>query len=766
MNGTAFMNRKRLLVVGILVVLALFLEIVTIAHFPEPLPLLYLLEFSFSSLSAVLFLGIGTLAWLYARDRLVAYLFFGFCTAMMVTFIVETGAVSHEGLFTLLGHLSSALAVMLFDLLLLLFPVNLFSVSSPRVRWRVLLRLYARGIIMYGGYSAVLSLAPQSSLPQWYTWGSNGFYAFGLSGALITLISSHRALDGTQQRQQWDVLVMGCVLAIVPFLLCTVLPSVFSIPWLQINSQISTVPLVLIAVALGYALLRYQFVLYDGTVRRITSWIIGCLGLGGVVYATLLIAYNVRPGIQLVFIPLVLAVVCPPVWWYSARLAGWVFRTDFFTPEQLASIHRSFIERRVEIDEIALFLSIATSTALETLEVCVFLFEKDDRCYRPRPARPMSGPHAKARHSLLEILADAEVLPSSAKPWIANAHPIVAKLTTTERPLLLFEVTQGKQWFPVLKAHHASSQVIFVPLRVGKELLGVLVVGGQKDDKVYAGPAFEELEKIIYNYKPYLRMRLLEEGMRHATESYRATWSREDDVPTPLPVGAMRLDERDVRREHANTIFQGGVQPALHAVQDTLALLSSENVTPERETHLSRRAAIASHTMLLMVENSLETMAIREKHTAHPLSAFALAPIVEHVLEMLEGVFKQEERSVQRTIPASISVLGEPVALRQVLINVLRTAVISSPMGTDITLLCHLVGEEIMLSVIFEWSNTLVELLPETIHQEKHVSETQLLLLVCRRLLDSMQGHFWIAQGDGSKCLVAIVLPQSRGTDV
>src|SRR5579872_3091470 len=51
------------------------------------------LSFGFSSLIALIFLAVGSLVWLFARDRRVALLLFCCSFTMMTTFVVETGSV-------------------------------------------------------------------------------------------------------------------------------------------------------------------------------------------------------------------------------------------------------------------------------------------------------------------------------------------------------------------------------------------------------------------------------------------------------------------------------------------------------------------------------------------------------------------------------------------------------------------------------------------------------------------------------------------------
>src|SRR2546428_8641085 len=48
-------------------------------------------QFCVTILVALIFLAVGALVWLYARDRRVALILFGFCSTMMVTFAALGG---------------------------------------------------------------------------------------------------------------------------------------------------------------------------------------------------------------------------------------------------------------------------------------------------------------------------------------------------------------------------------------------------------------------------------------------------------------------------------------------------------------------------------------------------------------------------------------------------------------------------------------------------------------------------------------------------
>src|SRR5215467_9985328 len=146
--------RRLLAVVLALVVYLLLLSSEALRFIPQQASDFALL-FGFSSLVALLFLAVGALVWLYARDRRVAFLLFGFCFVMMVTFAGETGSVYIDPLFFEIVSASSTLALSLFAVLLLFFPRDYFSAglhsgnSSERPSYFFLLH----------GYLAVLALS-------------------------------------------------------------------------------------------------------------------------------------------------------------------------------------------------------------------------------------------------------------------------------------------------------------------------------------------------------------------------------------------------------------------------------------------------------------------------------------------------------------------------------------------------------------------------------------------------------------------------------
>src|SRR5947207_9434317 len=116
--------RRVLAVFGaVLIYAVLLIADGTHSHF-NPSSFYLWLTFGFSAFVALIFLAVGSLVWLYARDRNVAALLFASCCASMIPFVVETAAISGDPFLAMVAATGSILAFILYSLLLLAFPIN------------------------------------------------------------------------------------------------------------------------------------------------------------------------------------------------------------------------------------------------------------------------------------------------------------------------------------------------------------------------------------------------------------------------------------------------------------------------------------------------------------------------------------------------------------------------------------------------------------------------------------------------------------------
>src|SRR6266700_7685741 len=94
--------RALVVLVAVLIYAVLLIADGTHSHF-VPSSLYLWLTFGFSAFVALIFLSVGSLVWLYARDRNVAALLFASCCASMVLFVVETAASTDDPLFSMIA---------------------------------------------------------------------------------------------------------------------------------------------------------------------------------------------------------------------------------------------------------------------------------------------------------------------------------------------------------------------------------------------------------------------------------------------------------------------------------------------------------------------------------------------------------------------------------------------------------------------------------------------------------------------------------------
>ena len=331
----------RLLVILVAVVLYVLLLVVDgLQIFPQATASSFLdsASFGFSAFIGLMYLAVGTLVWLFARDRLVAFLLFCFSFTMMAVFAVETATLgTNDTQFLAIAGASGSLALLSFSILLLIFPKNYFIspkqsaiASEPvfqagsRFYYSLLLRWYIAVLVFLSIITVMYSILQDSlllQLPSWLNILVNSYYVLALTGILATTIFSYRQASSLRARQQLRLFVTGVILAFAPFLFLTLLPSLLNLPLrFMVNSQISTLTAVLLPLALGYSILRYQILVFDRYIRRVVAWMAGGVGLAIIGYLVVMLGNLIWSGdatARIIFIAIALLILGPCAWWVS-----------------------------------------------------------------------------------------------------------------------------------------------------------------------------------------------------------------------------------------------------------------------------------------------------------------------------------------------------------------------------------------------------------------------------------------------------------------
>jgi signal transduction histidine kinase len=503
------------------------------------------LQFGLSALAALLFLAVGALVWLYARRRGVALLLLCFCTGMMMTFIVQTGAAEGDLTLSVIGGVSGVVALLFFSTLLLVFPQNVLAPLPARSQLRqrsgalpVLLRWLLLPLLApaYLGLVVLLSLLVSCHL-AFYDWGTSPhlgwlnfvdytYYLLTLCGILTSIAHLYRRTATLREQQQHRLFMGAVILAFTPFLLLNVLPWWLRIP-LAVDPRFSTLPLALLPPLLGYSILRYQILVLDRYIRRAVAWIVGVVGLLMLAYGTAILSLML-PLPDLAARTLVsvttMAVLAPLIWWLAQVLTERLFFSEIIHYRRLVEVPHSLESEGADLNKVARLLTVALVNAFETREVCLFVLDEESGYYRLCPALSSGDPLDEARLRLLGRLfpGDPEAA-TNEYGWLTLAAPLIERLALARFPFRLSELASSLEREPVGLARYLQTTVtqetldpLLVPVRAQGRLIGALVLGARGDHQPYAGPDFEAIELILARFSPMLETaRLYAQASRH-----------------------------------------------------------------------------------------------------------------------------------------------------------------------------------------------------------------------------------------------------------
>ena len=488
-------------------------------------------QLGFSALSAFLFIAVGTLVWLYARNRTVAWLLLSFCSSMMVSFIVSPTAKENDPIFSAIGAVSSGYALVAFSLLLLFFPHNFLEEAGYHRVIRVYLAVLLVGLFaspLYAFFEYILALP----LPAWVLLSYYGFYLFAMVGILVTIIASYRMATTTRQKHQLRLFVMGVIIAFSPALLLTVLPSALALPPQYIvDSQISTISLVLLPLSFGYSILRYEIMLFDSTLRNAASSILGFLGLGFVLYLMILILgllgwiFNSTTLIAIILIT------------FSGLLAWQAMRsfTDhfFFTDQNLyrrAIDHPDVLNAdRTNVHTVAHLLGGAVARLFDAPHSCLFVLDEKSRRYYF-----VAETIEKSRGSVgqQEIMRQMKChINNEGMAWLDVYHPLLQHLQSMTHPLPLSMILNtGLKQLDHKDQDHikmlglTKSDPLIAPIFAQGIMIGIIVASA-RSDQPYAGPDWEAMNLLQARLAPILETARLYEQAHRRAEMMNALYS-------------------------------------------------------------------------------------------------------------------------------------------------------------------------------------------------------------------------------------------------
>ena len=491
-----------------------------------------------STFIALIFLLVGSLVWFYARERKIALLLCAFCYISMIPFELETASLadaSGKEWVTLLSHLSSTSVIFLLTILLLNFPKNFFTASHSYLHKQIqrYAHFFIRRYTAYLSFFFCLTLVyflfvyffPDVSLPSWISAYALLFDSFLLlSSITIVIISFQRS--SSRERAQLRFFTGGIILAFLPLLLLTILPEIAGLP--PVNAQITTLPVILLPISLGYSILRYQLLVFDTYIRRTVKSLLGILFLSILVYVAIIVGNWDKTAHIFTYIVLasVIAILAPTFWWMAQLITERILFRESLHYRQLLNEPIKLIDETLSLNQAAQLITVAAIQALETPQVCVFTFSEESGCYHLAPNMEEGQQDTSRRTLMQRLLSSSRLLVSipSLPDAIELQTAVEERLHVARRPLLAYEAVRSPGETPVgLERYFTSTSpderkdILLAPIRAQGKMIGLLVLGERGDQQSFAGPDFEIIELLLARFSPLLETARLQERSRRYT---------------------------------------------------------------------------------------------------------------------------------------------------------------------------------------------------------------------------------------------------------
>ena len=740
-------------------------------------------RFGFSSLIALIFLVVGSLVWLFARDRRVALLLFCCSFTMMMTFVVETGSVLDKrmSLSNFISDISSLLTLAFFAIFLTLFPRNYFSsMLSREKRHRQPASYYLlRGYLIVVSLLCVVIVAAvilyYFRLPfsdTLYHSGANFYVLFVLVGIIVTIIISYRTLPTLRERQQIRIFMGGVVLTFAPFLLLTIFPQLLHLPPnIAVGSQFSTLLAILLPLALGYSILRYQILVFDMYIRRIVVWVVGVISL--IVLGYMVVALTIRitwlnRTAYVAVVALCLVVLAPFVWWLAHIITERLFFNEIRHYRQSIEKPAQLARETLDIDEAAELLTVAMVHSFEIDEVCLYVLDQESSYYQLAPELDRNDQRDAARQRLSHLLLTAsrsaddalsargDIVSTETRDRLSEQLSLVSNVKNFERPLLLSEAARAKGELPTGLARYLSTlesvenNPLLIAVRAQGKMIGLLALGARSDGQQYAGPDFEVIELILARFAPLL------ETARLYQQAYRDSVALRDAYE--------KLKELDKLKDQFIMTASHELRTPLTAVQGYIELLHNYNErlnTEERAVFIAK-AQRGCDELTLMVSNIMDSSRVEVDILEVSMAAVPLASAVAHVLEIMEGVTRRENRCIELDISDEIVVEADELRLRQIILNLVSNAFKYSPAGSPLEISASVESQAATLRIRDYGSGVPVadqtRLFERFVRLERDMNSpvrgVGLGLAISKQLVEAMGGRIWVEssgeEGKGS----------------
>ena len=555
-----------------------------------------LARFGFSALTALVYLAVGSLVFLFAHQRRVAQLLFCFALAMTVTFANETVSVGHAPWFAALTGISGVVALASFALLLLIFPYDYLAASHAKRQQKqkrgklgpltgMYISVHLVFAVLITAYTVARNILAYQ-LPGWLNLLINCYYLFALAAILLTILASYGLSHSLRTRQQFLLFVIGVILSCTPFLCLTILPQALNLPdRYVVDGQWSSLPLLLLPLALGYSVLRYQILVFDLYIRRAVAWTVGAIGLAVVCYLVVALSglFFTETHLKLEHILLVtvaMGLLGPLTWWLARLATERLFFPEFRHYLRQMQRPESFSRETFDLNKASELLLLAMMQAFTTQEVCLYVFDERTGHYHLSPTLETYRSQPVMRGQLLWQLANFTQIFGNGNIDVVEAkRPLIQRVDAAQRPLYLHEALDDEKDGPAgLSRYLITSPLdgvdpLLVPIRAQGKMIGLLWLGERGGGQMYAGPDLEFIEQLLARFSSMLETaRLYVQASRHVA------------VLNALYSASARLERAYLQIEEAASAYATVAAEALQATAE-IWLYVPEKAALHRSVH-------------------------------------------------------------------------------------------------------------------------------------------------------------------------------------
>jgi signal transduction histidine kinase len=651
------------------------------------------IKFGASAFVSLIFLSSGLLVWMYARDRRVALRIFGFSCAITLAFVMLGGVNSSDkniaSFFDLVSSCSIALSVPFLNELLLVFPYDyLAKLKDRRPRVWKFVNIYR--VLIWGGSFLTIVTAFSPKKGALIESLVAAYYLVGIIGLFTIGIVAYKSVARHQARTQFRIFLFGLILALLPVLIFTILPSSVNIPHISpMDGQISALALVVFPLALSYSVLRYQILVFDRYIRRIVAWIFGVVGMFMLGYMAIVgcsVLLNGGLSLALVGVAIVMGVCGSFVWSLAKYLTDRIFFNDTLHYEGFINKPDKLANETFNLDEAARVLLQSMMDAFETKQVSLFILNNNQSYFTLLPALTESSPNYIARQTLLKRINPLFSLSVEGVGVFQREQPLIRFLEKTKRPLLLSEISAAAsdtQSAPGI-GHYFSgliqedSDVLLAPVRAQGDLIGVLVLGDRGEHEPYSGPDFEVINHLLDRFSPVLETARVMLALRDAYE---------------------RQKELDQLKDEFIVIASHELRTPLTAVQGYLELFNEQDLPQELQKRFIEIALHNCDELVLMVENIMKASQLDLNKKQIKLGPVSLHEVLISVVSTMEASINVEKRVVTLDASPDVQVLSDEHYLRLVMLNLLGNALKYSPAGTPIEIICEPEADVVQIRV-------------------------------------------------------------------